>query len=231
MSILFDALRRARGEHSKWARTLGAAAPAAPRDRHGSWLPWLLCALLAALVAALGVYILLAHERGERRSAAPAQATLDRELRDPGARLRGPYFAATPGAAGRGVESAPVSRPADARESPAEPAGAAAQAGLEAADPDVRKPPAGAEDVAGHRERARSAAPVLPSMLPADVRRDFPRVRVVAHVWNGDPSRRFIIVDGRQLRVGERVADGVRLVEITRRGEIVAFRGYRIVLR
>lgn len=57
MSILFEAWRRARGEGQEVARALGA--PPAVQASAGRLLPWILCVLLAALAAALGVYLWL----------------------------------------------------------------------------------------------------------------------------------------------------------------------------
>ncbi|MDN5864152.1 MAG: general secretion pathway protein GspB [Gammaproteobacteria bacterium] len=243
MSILSDALRRARGDGSKWARTLGASPMAARAERSASWLPWLLCALLVALVVGLAVYIGLIHERAGQGAAmrpAPAAGVESQSppAREPSAsRAARHVSSAVPQEPGRArLSTAP---PTPQRRDPAEPAKVAA-------DTPAAAPGQGAQSAAGtgaqmrapqtqgaseHGSRTATPQPVTLAMLPADVRRDFPDLQIVAHVWNADPELRFIVAAGRQLRVGDEIAGGVRLVEITRRGEVVAFRGYRIHLR
>lgn len=213
MSILFEAWRRARGEGEEVARALGA--PPVLQESAGRALPWILCAVLAALAAGLGVYLW----RIERP---PAPAT-------------GSVTAA----------SATLAQPA-ARTLPSQQGGAAANAGqadTSAARHREAKTTAGQGKTSAHAgartgavtagAAATGTAPRAPAMhgeAPEAVRQALPSLPVTVHVWNPSPAARFVVVAGHMYREGDELAPGVRLVKITRSGEVVRFRGYEISL-
>lgn len=237
MSILSEAWRRARGRHSRWARTLGAV-PEAPSARvRPPVLPWLLCALLAALVAGLGVYAWLIHDQARpspaMRQAPAARASLPAGGESDTGDVAGLLQTRSVRESGRKVHAAPAqtAAPVPAVDEHTE------RGGKSPPEQGSRTGSAGDQGDGAHadargtaRQAPRPDAPVALSMLPVDVRGDFPDFTIVAHVWNTDPARRFVITNGRRVEVGGRIAAGVRLLEITRNGEIVGFRGYRIKL-
>jgi general secretion pathway protein B len=50
--------------------------------------------------------------------------------------------------------------------------------------------------------------------LPASQRERLPALKMTMHMWNADPARRFVIVDGRRLVEGDRVGDAtVRTID------------------
>jgi general secretion pathway protein B len=49
-------------------------------------------------------------------------------------------------------------------------------------------------------------------------------------VWNADPTRRFVILDGVRASEGEPAGDSMTVLEIRRDGVVLDFRGTRFVL-
>jgi len=76
-------------------------------------------------------------------------------------------------------------------------------------------------------EEGRSA-PTLTSFekLPADVRNDLPDLSIAAHYYAGKASSRMASINGRIMRQGQTISDGLVLEEITREGVIFRFRDY-----
>jgi|GEM_PF-2044498 len=223
MSILFEAWRRARGETDEVGRALGA--PRGGHPSHGPVLPWVLCVALAAVAGGLGVYAwrfagprtAAAPDRPARRVSAPAVATVG-PAADGGTGSRAGAIAGAGGAAVHSPQhagasaSAAVSAPgarstvrvAGAGSAPAAKGGSAQVAGVQSSD-------AGNASSDG----ARAALP------------DF---KVTVHVWNPKPAARFVVVGGKVRHVGDTLVPGVRLVSITRSGEVVRFHGHRLEL-
>ncbi|MEN8142965.1 MAG: general secretion pathway protein GspB [Thermodesulfobacteriota bacterium] len=73
------------------------------------------------------------------------------------------------------------------------------------------------------------AEPTLTSFakLPADVRSDLPQLSIAAHYYAGKSSSRMASINGRIMREGQTITDGLVLEEITRKGVIFRFRDYR----
>jgi general secretion pathway protein B len=63
--------------------------------------------------------------------------------------------------------------------------------------------------------------------MPPDYRADFPALTVEVHVF--EPGRRFVMVNGRRYREGERLAEGPQIVEIVRDGIVLEYRGERVL--
>lgn len=237
MSILFEAWRRARGEDARLAETLGAPPPAIG-PRRTARLPWLLAGVLAAVAAGLGVYLWRIERAPQPQSsppagsrtaaAAPSVSLPHATVADASAR---PAASASAGAA-----PPPASTPVLAVGTPAaaSPSSSSAAGAAYVATSAVATRAAVASPVASQPAAADASGPAAVSTtntgVPVDVRAALPTFNVMVHVWNADPDRRFVVVDGRIFRAGDELAAGVKLVEITRAGEIVSFRGYRIEL-
>lgn len=211
MSILFEAWRRARGADARLSETLGA--PPLPTRRRSAVLPWLLCFLFAAIAAGFGVYLWRRPERaptgaGPVPAAAAAAPAVRRAVLVPR-----PQPSQQQRVAARGrTDAAPV-QPATA------PTLVAAHA---------PKPRPAASAPAGAAVAA--TPPPVSAAVPDAVRAALPPIEVTVHVWNPNPASRFIVIDGNILHAGDEIAPGVRLLAITRDGETVSFRGYRIEL-
>jgi len=65
--------------------------------------------------------------------------------------------------------------------------------------------------------------------LTESERAGLPPLRLSMHVFNAEPSRRFVMIDGRRRAEGDTLAAEVKLAEIRREGAIVDIRG-RLVL-
>ncbi len=65
--------------------------------------------------------------------------------------------------------------------------------------------------------------------MPPDYRADFPALRVEIHVYEQAQARRFVMVNGRKYREGERMAEGPSLVEIVPEGMVLEYRGEKVL--
>lgn len=63
--------------------------------------------------------------------------------------------------------------------------------------------------------------------LPAQIRAELPKLLVSGHVWSEEPSLRLLSVDDQLLREGGEAAPGVSLREITPKGAVFVFKGWR----
>ena len=73
---------------------------------------------------------------------------------------------------------------------------------------------------------ARIIPPDL-SYLPAAVQQTIPEHRLTVHVYSATPEQRFVIINSRKMREGDRSREGLLLEEITPDGVILEFRGQR----
>ncbi|MDB5967899.1 MAG: hypothetical protein JWQ90_349 [Hydrocarboniphaga sp.] len=71
------------------------------------------------------------------------------------------------------------------------------------------------------------ATPLLE--MPPAYRADFPALTVEVHVWDSDPAKRFVLVNGRRYSEGETLAQGPRLAEIAQDGLVLEYRGSRVL--
>ena len=60
--------------------------------------------------------------------------------------------------------------------------------------------------------------------LDAGSRKALPPLKLSMHLWNPDPARRFVILDGRRLGEGDRVGDA-SIVRIERDGVVLEWHG------
>lgn len=146
-----------------------------------------------------------------------------RQLPPPSSELTGAEREAGPVSAAEGEAllrsaSAP---PPTASAAPAPPAVVESEAGL---------PKTAAEPVSpSSAEPAQRDAPELRDLAPS-LRADLPPLRVSMHVFDADPQRRFVLVDGRRLSEGDVLGEGLLLIEIRREGSLLEFRGQRFFL-
>lgn len=66
--------------------------------------------------------------------------------------------------------------------------------------------------------------------LPQAQRAEFPDLNVTVHFYAPQPGDRFVRINGERYTEGQRVGPGVELVEIRRRGAVVDFAGYRVLI-
>ena len=65
--------------------------------------------------------------------------------------------------------------------------------------------------------------------MPADYRSDFPRIRVDVHVYDEEPARRFVLLNLKRYREGDRTAEGLQISEIQPRAIVFSYRGERVL--
>jgi general secretion pathway protein B len=65
--------------------------------------------------------------------------------------------------------------------------------------------------------------------MPPDYRADFPALTIEVHVYERAPAQRFVLVNGRRYKEGERLAEGPQLLEIVREGIVLDYRGERVL--
>lgn len=76
------------------------------------------------------------------------------------------------------------------------------------------------------------ALPPVPLVweLPLATRQSLPNLAIAMHVWNAEPTLRFVIVNDQRLVEGEAAAAGVVVSEIRREGVVFEFQGQRFLL-
>jgi general secretion pathway protein B len=95
-----------------------------------------------------------------------------------------------------------------------------------------RKPPVAEISIDEEDERpvAQStggAIPVSVTALPASIQRKIPDIQFSSHIYADDPSLRMVNINGKIVREGESVADGISLVEISEGGVVLSYQNYR----
>jgi general secretion pathway protein B len=117
--------------------------------------------------------------------------------------------------------------PATAAETPpSRGAGASVRFARTAAD--AAAPPA----AAGRATPAQPRGDGVPSIndLPPQSTAGLPRLSIDLHVYAGDAAQRFVVVNGRRYREGERLQEGPTLVRVTPDGAILDHNGLRFLL-
>ncbi|MEK7308021.1 MAG: general secretion pathway protein GspB [Nitrospirota bacterium] len=67
--------------------------------------------------------------------------------------------------------------------------------------------------------------------LPLSVRQELPTLTIAAHIYSNNSASRMANINGRTVREGQNVADGIKLEEITLNGVILSYRDYRFRIR
>lgn len=143
------------------------------------------------------------------------------------------------------VESAPVPKPV-AKPTPSAPApGSAAQANPEPApelesapEPGIESPEANSPAPESRAPNAsRPPPPVLTQPVPLrrlremtpEYRADFPALTIEVHVYEHAVAKRWVMVNGKRYKEGERLVEGPALLEIVADGLVVEFRGEKLL--
>jgi len=215
MSYILDALNRSNAESVQDPRALLAAQT--PPSRRGPVVPVLLTALLTVNVG-LGAWWLW-----QNQEAAPLPAPQT----DPPA--ASPTASPPPIPTAREVQrdSPPVQSPSSAV--PAR-APAPRTAAVPSPEPAAR-PPAPTTALAPEEELitpepARKPRPVPIGALPRGVQEQIPDLAFSSHIYAEDPALRMVNINGELYRQGDTIARGVKLLEITEEGAVLAYLHY-----
>ena len=90
---------------------------------------------------------------------------------------------------------------------------------------------AGAGSSAGGAETGTEALDAIrPWELPEAPRAAFPKLDLTVHFFAATPADRFVLINGERYAEGDRIEAGVRVERIVRRGAVIGFRNYRILI-
>lgn len=237
MSYILDALRRAERErHLGQAPTLETLTHAGPTATTAGLPRWAAVALVVLMALLLAASLWMLWPRKPAQVAAPPPAPVVAEPRV-AAPLPATVAAAEAASViddGEMVESlddvaAPFTVGRAGSGTPAEP-------GVTTVTPSVAAPVTATPEV-----RTQPAAPSTPPTpasqlpralrdMPVEYRRQFPAVTLDVHVYNSDPARRWIMVDGRRYAEGQTLDGGQRIGAIVPEGAILEFAGERVLL-
>jgi len=217
MSLILEALRKSEAERRRGAiPELHGELPTSPVLARSTVPGWVLWVLVAAAVVPASLWAV--HAWWPRApvatttvatSAAAVAPKRAAPMLPPVKRLSPPPAAATP--------STPVVATAS-KEKPAQPQAAP----VELTPPPAYSPPPKPAPMA--RDDTVSL-----SDLSVDERKALPPLKLSMHLWNDDPSRRFVILDGNRLKEGDRAGDAV-ITAITTDGVVLDWNGRRIKL-
>lgn len=234
MSFILDALKKSEGERQRQAGpALFEMRQAAPRR---GWPLWALALGVLLLANAIVLVWFLSRPSAAVPPAAAAPAITTAPATPP------PAAASAP-ASGAAVSTAPILPPAtgtraapaplDDEPLPPPPPSYLSDNRPNPADYEVALPrnSAGAQSVQARRD-AQFDANDTPSLaeLPASVSGQLPPLRLDFHMYSPEASRRFVQINGRQMREGDSLPEGVRLERITTTGVVMSFRGTRFDL-
>lgn len=225
MSLILEALRKSEAERRRaQAPDLRAElppAPAQPRVAIPAWA-WLLPASAVLLAAA---WLMRTPDRANPPTVATDAGTTTHRDTMPTPRLPAVPRLSPPTVVA--PKPAAVAQASDAVQTPSpavvQPAVVAAPKPipmpLEPAAPPVVTPPTASSD-----------HDILQlSDLSATERKSLPPLKVSMHLWDADPARRFVIVDGNRLVEGDRIGDAV-VTTITADGVLLDWNGRRLRL-
>jgi general secretion pathway protein B len=222
MSLILEALRKSEAERRRGEMPDLRAElppPATPRDAPARRvLPW----ILAAAATAIAALALLLHP-WSRGTTPPQAATVAASPAPAGAVRMQPRPRAAVAMAPRPT---PPARDAAPKPEPVPPTRAPAPTQVVAAEPAPRAeaPPASAP-----LPPPANAAETTVSALPADLRKALPPLQLSMHMWDPDPARRFVILDGERHAEGDSVGP-MRIRRIDADGVLFDWQGRPIRL-
>lgn len=110
--------------------------------------------------------------------------------------------------------------------------GAATAAAVDPADRSaaIEAPPAPAATAKAPERDASLDGVIRPWELPQELRAEFPELRLTVHFYAARPADRFVLIDGERRGEGDSLGGGARIAEIRKRGLIVDFERYRILI-
>jgi general secretion pathway protein B len=224
MSLILDALKKSEAERQRQSGpTLLEVRVTQPRRRYPTWV------IAVAVLLAVNMLLLLAFVL--RRPAIPAA---------PAAAAAAP---AAPAASVPAAASAPMASPLPASVAPvavATPAAAAPDAGVLVTPPRMSPEPDLAADGPNGSGNPADDEPAVPasaaasySSLPSfnDVGGDMPELRLDLHVYAVHARERYALINMHRVHEGDTLAEGPRVLAITREGVALDYRGQQFMLR
>jgi general secretion pathway protein B len=225
MSLILEALRKSEAERRRGDMpNLHTELPHAPQPRRAKVPAW---AWMLFVVATLAIAWWMAIDR----TAPPATGSET-------VRQTPTVTDVPPPSVARNTALPPIRRLSPP---PAPVAGAPVPSGAAPSGPDVVRAPEPVLTPPAAPARSTSLPIVAPiargegdetialSDLSVEERKALPPLKLSMHMWNDDPARRFVILDGNRLGEGDRVGNAV-IVAITSDGAVLDWNGRRIRL-
>jgi general secretion pathway protein B len=217
MSLILEALRKSEAERRRGEMPdLRAELPPAPAPRRGSLraLPWIAAAVAIGLALA---WWLRPWPRDTAPISVPSTATTT-PVAAPAESLRlQPRVAVAPPAVATRL---PAREPAQPARSDATPPAPVAPEPAPAAPREESPPPASI---------ASGAAETPVNALSADLREALPPLQLSMHMWDPDPAKRFVILDGERHVEGDSVGP-MRIRRIDAQGVLFDWQGRAVRL-
>ena len=228
MSLILEALRKSEAERRRGLPPdLHTELPPTP-PRRGRALPgwWWLVPLAAVL--GLAAWLVLANRSPAPIASVPPPARtatrpLPAEPPTPEPLPARTPMPARPAAAVATAPSATVAAPPAPDVGDDAPTRTAIPAPAPASPPTPAPPPAPIAPVAP----ADSGRVLLVGELDAETRNALPPLKLSMHLWNEDPTRRFVILDGQRLGEGDRVGEA-SIARIEPDGVLLEWHGRRV---
>jgi general secretion pathway protein B len=224
MSLILDALKKSEAERQRQSGpTLLEVRVSQPRRRYPTWV------IVVGILLAVNIVLLLAFVLHRPANSAPQSA---------------PPLAATP--LPRAAAPAAASPPSVAPIAAATAAPAAVQSAADSADAAALVPlprtfsqadaASDSQNGAGNPADDEPAVPAggahygsLPSFN--DVGGDLPQLRLDLHVYAERARDRYALINMHKVREGDTLAEGPRVLAITREGVALDYRGQQFMLR
>lgn len=236
MSLILEALRKSEAERQRdGTPNVAMELPPVPVRGDGATPGWVWPTLAVVVVGAVlaGWLGMRAGKRDHASNVAAAPAT---ETPAPAPQASAPVPPAiTPAPAPQvavapapAVVSAPP-QPTVIAPQPPQPAAlpqAAAAAPPPAAAPPRLPPPAALPPSPPPAPARAAAAPAEAEDAPPIASTGLPTVKLSMHMWDADPGKRFVIIDGQRMGEGDR-SGGLQVIAIRRDGVIVERNGLR----
>jgi len=227
MSYILDALKKAEAERRMGTAPETRAAAGAPRYQPGtpSTRPLrLIIVVLLALLAGAGIGFAWqtwhrAPTAAPRAASAPPQATTAPAPAAPPAIAEAPPKAEEAPPVGRAAPSSPAAaeqRPVLRHVRPPAPVRHSASQAATAQRPAAAPAPS-----------AEAAAVVTLQQLPAAIRSRIPPLATSGYLYSGNPADRSVVLNGRLLREGDRVAPQLTLEQLLPDGMVLNYDGHR----
>jgi general secretion pathway protein B len=229
MSFILDALRKSEHERQRQAGPGIAELPVARATTRHSFVLLAIGALLVINLLVL-LYWLLKNDKPEVVHEAPVAA---QPAPAPTREIERPAAVMTPSA-----PAAPVTQPVPERE--VRPLAAEVEAGPppDSAPPPAPDPsllpivPAPAPAVSYAPRQPAPSATFVPRIdtLPPQATAGLPALNLDLHIYSNDPAQRAAFINGNRYRAGDKLPQGVEVVDITQEGVVLRYHGQQFLL-
>ncbi|HRA56799.1 MAG TPA: general secretion pathway protein GspB [Thermomonas sp.] len=218
MSLILEALRKSEAERRRDSTPDVALELPPPAARASRGMPTWLWPLLICTAALLALGVWLGTRMAARDHAAAATPSVATDL---------PPLAEAPAASALSTArqpTAPVRAPATPALAPATPPAAS----MAHPNPPVLPPPppVATAPMPAPPTPTHTARPVASNDAPDLGDTSLPAVKLSMHMWDADPARRFVILDGQRMGEGDR-SGALSVIAIERNGVVIEHNGQR----